>query len=467
MTQPISLPPDGSPVWFVSAHIGNDYQLPRFLEEGIWEQSGTFERDQEFVKSMRPGERIAVKSFYVRKQGLPFDTGGKAVTMMAIKAIGTILENMNDGRRVRVQWHPVEPEREWYFYTYRRTIWRVTPGQWMPDALIAFAFDGAEQDYGRFVDFWYPERVQRPDRELLSTDDYTIDDLLRDGAFLTRSELEQMLATWRSRKNLILQGPPGTGKTWLARRLAHALIGERDDESIRVVQFHPNLSYEDFVRGWRPSGEGKLSLVDGLFLEAIEAASRNPEVPFVVVIEEINRGNPAQIFGELLTLLEAGKRSPTEAIELCYPDPDGVRRPIFVPPNLHVIGTMNIADRSLAMMDLALRRRFAFVDLEPRLGRVWREWVVKHRGLEPEWAREIERRLEACNERIASDARLGKAFRIGHSYVTPPESIEPGESRTWFRRVIETEIGPLLDEYWFDTPEEARKARELLLKDEM
>ena len=132
------------------------------------------------------------------------------------------------------------------------------------------------------------------------------------------------------------------------------------------MQFHPNLSYEDFVRGWRPTGDGRLSLADGVFMETIRVASKTPSSRFVVVIEEINRGNPAQIFGELLTLLEAGKRTPNEALELCYPDADGTRRPVHIPENLYVIGTMNITDRSLALVDLALRRRFAFISLQPQ-----------------------------------------------------------------------------------------------------
>ena len=162
------------------------------------------------------------------------------------------------------------------------------------------------------------------------------------------------------------------------------VMGQKDDSKVRAVQFHPNLSYEDFVRGWRPTGEGKLSLADGVFMEAIKAAAKDPTSKFVVVIEEINRGNPAQIFGELLTLLEAGKRTPNEALELCYPDADGRRRPVHIPENLYVIGTMNIADRSLALVDLALRRRFAFVGLEPRLGTAWREWVAKECAIDPD-----------------------------------------------------------------------------------
>ncbi len=177
---------------------------------------------------------------------------------------------------------------------------------------------------------------------------YGVDAIVNDGCFLERPEVESLLERLRSKKNLILQGPPGTGKTWLARRLAYALVGRRDPSCVRAVQFHPNLSYEDFVRGYRPSGEGRLALVDGVFMQVVRAARDDPESDFVLVVEEINRGNPAQIFGELLTLLEADKRSPEEALELSYPDPEnGSHSPVHLPPNLYVIGTMNLADRSL------------------------------------------------------------------------------------------------------------------------
>lgn len=287
---------------------------------------------------------------------------------------------------------------------------------------------------------------------------YSVEDILKDGCFLEQAEIDLLLDRLRTKKNLILQGPPGTGKTWLAKRLAFALMGQKDDSKVRAVQFHPNLSYEDFVRGWRPTGEGKLSLADGVFMEAIKAASKDPLSKFVVVIEEINRGNPAQIFGELLTLLEAGKRTPSEALELCYPDADGKRRPVHIPENLYVVGTMNIADRSLALVDMALRRRFAFVGLEPRLGKEWRDWVVNERNVDPILVTDIERRITELNDQIGADASLGKPFRIGHSYVTPVHSLEAGDSKKWFQQVVETEIGPLLDEYWFDAPDEAKQA---------
>ena len=183
---------------------------------------------------------------------------------------------------------------------------------------------------------------------------YTIENIIADGCFVDRGKLAKMISQLRSKKNIILQGPPGTGKTWLAKRLAYALIGYKDDNLLRAVQFHPNLSYEDFVRGWRPSAEGKLALTDGPFLEMINNAKKDASTQYVVVIEETNRGNPAQIFGEMLTLLEADKRTPSEALELSYRRGDGER--VHIPSNLYVIGTMNIADRSLALVDLALAR---------------------------------------------------------------------------------------------------------------
>jgi 5-methylcytosine-specific restriction protein B len=735
----------GAQFWFVGASYGEKGdQTERFLSEGIWE-NGYTDRYLDLVQAMRPGDRIAIKAAYTRKRDLPFDNHGHTVSVMAIKAIGEVVENLNDGRRVRVEWTRVEPPREWYFFTHRGTVWRVLPGNWHEDGLISFAFDKQPQDIERFCNapYWrerfgtkpvgapdrfawtsfyeavatallkhrnkrgplvafiedmsrrlpgmgylrsdryadggkgfvrdicpftamglfnrgvtienrrtiakelatflgvtekvpatfdgvpvlfqmrswfFPREADRkPDHidalwrvfaagiELADTEDdaariefvhafddamrrpvvgwnltiglywsqpwvfasldsnsrsyiteqlrmpiatsgadgrcsakdyidlvgklrtrfeeadypvhsfpelsleawrhkagnspseenaesqdsedvetgdegsaeeinqtvppqqpptvpYTVKDIVSDGCFLSLLEIEGLVSRLRDKKNLILQGPPGTGKTWLAKRLALALVGARDDSKVRVVQFHPNLSYEDFVRGWRPTGEGKLALVDGPFMEVISAALKEPSAKYVVVIEEINRGNPAHIFGELLTLLEAGKRTPKDAVELCYADADGKRRPVHIPENVFVVGTMNIADRSLALVDLALRRRFAFMTLEPRLGEAWRQWVVDACKMDPDRAKDIENRLTKLNERIAADTRLGKQFRIGHSYVTPTRALEAGETADWFRQVAHSEILPLLEEYWFDAPGEAEKAFEALMQ---
>lgn len=285
---------------------------------------------------------------------------------------------------------------------------------------------------------------------------YSAAAIVADGCFLSRTEIEAMLDLLRHKKNLVLQGPPGTGKTWLARRLGYALVGVKDPERVAAVQFQPSLSYEDFVRGWRPyageDGQGGLRLADGVFLECINLALSRPDEDFVLVIEEINRGNPAQILGELLTLLEADKRVEDEALRLAYPREPGER--VFVPPNLYVIGTMNLADRSLALVDLALRRRFAFRTLTPTLNDVWRQWCVAA-GAPADLVDTIQKRIGELNTAIAEDNRLRAQFCVGHSFVTPPKTGVP-DWPGWFRAVVETEIAPLLDEYWYDDEATAR-----------
>ena len=416
------------PVWFVAATffegpLAGD-QTPRFLERGIWEHGFT-DRRLDLVKEIQPRDRIAIKSWFVRKYGLPFDNRGYPVTVLRIKATGTVIENMGDGQKLRVDWTPMEPPREWYFYTKGGTIWKVSPGNRIADALIRFAFESEEQDidYFRNLDFWKERFGDRedtcPNDPENSQDNYTVDDIIEAGCFLPQSRLEVILDRLKSKKNLILQGPPGTGKTWLAKKLAFALIERESDRRVRRFQFHPNMSYEDFIRGYRPDGDGGLSLIDGPFLEVVNDASNDPNnEDYVMVIEEINRGNPAQIFGEMLTLLEADKRDPSEALALAYPRSRDER--LHIPPNVYVIGTMNVADRSIAMVDLALRRRFAFVDLEPVFGEVWRNWVNDKCDIPLGFLESIEQRMNSLNDQIAADRTLGPQFRIGHSYVTPP-----------------------------------------------
>ncbi|CAM3760600.1 5-methylcytosine-specific restriction enzyme B [Vibrio aerogenes CECT 7868] len=774
--------------WFVGAMYGKDDQLPRFLDEGIW-QNGYEDKYLDLVRSMAVGDRIAIKSAYTKKRNLPFDNQGHFVSVMAIKAIGTIVRNMNDGQTVEVEWDKAFSEpREWYFYTGRSTIWKVDDHHWMSEALLDFTFDNRPQDYKRFceapywkerfsqnikqdtrfkwtrfyeafasalrqhqdnrtkltqfvtklaeefelsyihgknlkdicpftvmgifnrgmteqnrkaiaetlalflgvdeslpesfegipvlnnqkswffageherqdtdidhlwslfsvaqdfsdepndekqqlfIDFynnvsaqkgvgwnlsmglywirpwhylpldaqsrsyfaslglkldrngakgrcsgadylkamedldarfneekfpvnsfpefslkawqipvkpevkpdswkalilerikalcceqnsetftreqfhhrylpelkslfpennspdmtidrqmqilrdehivgflergqyeWYGfEEESEPSAKPEAFDKYSVDEVIQDGCFLGKREITALVKRLRDKKNLILQGAPGTGKTWLAKRLAFALIGEKRENHVTAVQFHPNLSYEDFIRGWRPTGDGQLSLCDGPFLDVVKQAKEEPQQTFVIVIEEINRGNPAQIFGEMLTLLEADKRTPNEALSLSY-SKDGEEK-IFIPGNLYVIGTMNIADRSLALVDLALRRRFAFINLTPALGDTWRRWVMKENNIDESFLRQIESRLIALNQQISDDPKLGKQFQIGHSYVTPSFHNTIEDPNQWFKDVVETEIYPLLEEYWFDSMTDAKNARKALLE---
>lgn len=473
--------PDSAQYWFVGAVWGDDDQIPRFLKEGIW-QNGYQDKFSDQVRDMKPGDRIAIKAAFVRKHGIPFDNRGRSVSAMKIKAVGTVTRNHGDGRTVDVEWEPQSQPKEWYFYTYRSTITRArVEDEELARRLVSFVFEGAPQDYGYFMaqPYWR-DRFQGEGADALSTDvaqadddveelveqvpeavTYGISDIVAEGCFVAEAELAGMLKRWTDKKNLILQGPPGTGKTWLAKRLAKALIGKKEvpDEQLRVVQFHPSLSYEDFVRGYRPGGDGRLVLTDGLFLQVVEAARVQPDVDHVLIIEEINRGNPAQVLGEMLTLLESSKRSRVDAMELAYRKAPGEK--VYVPENLYVIGTMNLADRSLALVDLALRRRFAFVTLAPSLNAAWSNWC-EAKGVDAIASARIKAALDTLNQKVASDRALGPQFQVGHSYVTPHSPV--ADAQAWFNEVVHSEIGPLLHEYWFDTPERADEAIEQLLK---
>lgn len=282
--------------------------------------------------------------------------------------------------------------------------------------------------------------------------DYTIAAAAAD-IFLDRADIERLLSQLKRKKNLVLQGPPGTGKTFIAQRLAWVLAAERSMGRIEAVQFHQSYGYEDFVRGYRPTEDGGFVLRDGPFLDFCERVREDGDRPHVLLIDEINRGNLSRIFGELLMLIEADKRSEEWAVRLAYPR-DGAER-FHVPENLHLIGTMNTADRSLALVDYALRRRFAFFTVEPAFRQPQFRRHLEDRGVPAPVRRRIGERLSALNEAIAGDSDLGTGFRIGHSYFCDPPSGESPDYGQWFEEIVSFDIAPLLDEYWFDRQETA------------
>ncbi|MBI5464112.1 MAG: AAA family ATPase, partial [Ignavibacteriales bacterium] len=241
------------------------------------------------------------------------------------------------------------------------------------------------------------------------------------------------------------------------------LMKEIDHDRLEMVQFHQSYSYDDFVRGYRPNPAkaGSFILQNGVFYDFCHKAIRNPDREYVFVIDEINRGNLSQIFGELLMLIEADKRGPEFAIPLAYRNED--EPPFFVPANLYLIGLMNVADRSLAMVDYALRRRFVFISLRPQYESVlFRRWLLE-RSMNTDLVELIIERMTKLNVQIREDPSLGENYEIGHSFFLPKGDNFAGLHKDWYRGVVRTEIVPLLKEYWFDNPKKVEEAEKRLL----
>lgn len=260
---------------------------------------------------------------------------------------------------------------------------------------------------------------------------------------MSKDDLTNLENLLKNKKNIILQGAPGVGKTFCARRLAYELMGEKDESRVSLIQFHQNYSYEDFIMGYKPSGSD-FELQRGIFYKFCINAANNPDKPHFFIIDEINRGNLSKIFGELLMLIEKDYRG--EKLTLAYKD-----EKFFVPKNVYIIGMMNTADRSLAMIDYALRRRFSFYEMHPGFKS---EGFQKYQAAmaSPRFDRLIEK-VEDLNRAIAKDESLGTGFELGHSYFCGQKSVDDA----WLHQVINYDIIPMLQEYWFDNRSEVKK----------
>ncbi|WP_225218342.1 AAA family ATPase [Planococcus wigleyi] len=266
--------------------------------------------------------------------------------------------------------------------------------------------------------------------------EYTEKDFLSD-VYISEEKYRTLKNLLIRKKNIILLGAPGVGKTYAAERLAYSMMGKKDKSRVQVVQFHQSYSYEDFIMGYRPSENG-FSIVKGPFYEFCKKAEPDDR-PYFFIIDEINRGNLSKIFGELLMLIENDKRG--KELRLLYEDEQ-----FSVPENVFIIGMMNTADRSLAMIDYALRRRFAFFEFEPAFESLGFKEYQNEVGNEK--FDSLIQTVIAMNIEIADDAALGSGFRIGHSYFSSLTEID----EHWLKEVVEYELIPLITEYWFDEP---------------
>ena len=281
------------------------------------------------------------------------------------------------------------------------------------------------------------------------SDPYSKDDFLEE-AFFTPEEYDKLKKLLMYKKNVILQGSPGVGKTFLAKRFAYSVIGKKDDRYIETIQFHQNYSYEDFIMGYKPS-DVSFELRTGVFYNFCDKAKRDPDHKYFFIIDEINRGNLSKIFGELMMLIEGDKRGEDNRIKLAYRNEE-----FHVPENLYLIGMMNTADRSLAMMDYALRRRFCFFDVEPAFEKTKFKEHLKGYISDSSVVDKVINGFTELNKKIADEENsgLGKGFCIGHSYfcVRP---VDNQTDREWYDTIIEYEVAPLLDEYWWDDKNKA------------
>ncbi|MBR4346218.1 MAG: AAA family ATPase [Oscillospiraceae bacterium] len=332
-----------------------------------------------------------------------------------------------------------EDFRWWSILYIGKKAGKDQPGAWvwkLRDEL-KIALDAISESHDRNVD------AIKKNEAFPLFETYNKNDFLND-VFLTAQEYDKLRSLVLRKKNIILQGALGVGKTFSAKRLAYSIIGEKNENRICMVQFHQNYSYEDFIMGYRPNDGGGFELQSGVFYNFCIRCKENPDKPYFFIIDEINRGNLSKIFGELLMLIETDKRGEKHKLNLVY---GGTA--FYIPENLHIIGMMNTADRSLAMIDYALRRRFSFYTMQPAFENADQNGFADYTAdIQCKLYHSVIAKIKELNDTIRKDSTLGKGFEIGHSYFAPENKSEINDE--WVRGVVEYEIIPLIEEYWFD-----------------
>ncbi len=325
-------------------------------------------------------------------------------------------------------------------YKHKREVKWIKKGEWEVEGKLPVKTLTNITQYSDYVEKLKNKLGIVPKNETPSATEFDVDKIL-ENVFITNNDFQNIVDILTTKKNIILQGSAGVGKTFIAKKIAQALQEDYSEENIEMIQFHQSYSYEDFIQGYRPNKDS-FELKNGIFYEVCERAKKDTSVPYFLIIDEINRGNLSKIFGELMMLIEADKRGEKNKIKLAYSSNEY----FFIPDNLYIIGTMNTADRSLTIVDYALRRRFAFIKMRPKFNEQFHAFLSK-KGLSKEIISSITNKMTTLNDIINSDESLGDGFEIGHSYFC---SYKSGEHNKWLSNVFKYEIIPLIEEYWFD-----------------
>ena len=451
--------------WYVGT-TGNDENGPwrdfsdDYIDGGMW-VNGWDDKFIDVVKSIAVGDRIAIKSTFTQKKNLPFDNHGKTVGAMRIKAIGTVTENAGDGKTIKVDWTRLDPFKTWFGPgVLREAIHRVDASDgYIKKHLLAFTFGDEEQDYS-LCEEKYSDDIDQTAGVDEMPDDAVEDDMdvatsTGDSETAKKKTCLEVVRTPRVNfihpLNFIIYGAPGTGKTYSTAEYALAIIENRAVDTRRksyeerkavmaiyndyvrkgqivFTTFHQSYGYEEFIQGLRPdtkSGKMAFITVDGVFKRLADDALDNHEKNYVIIIDEINRANISKVFGELITLIESDKRW-GEVNETCVTLQSG---DIFaVPNNLYIVGTMNSADKSISLIDAALRRRFEFIEQYPNASLV-----------DDPTLRNV---LSKINT-ILADSLESSDLLIGHSYFM-------GKTVDDLCAILNNSIIPLLYEYYYD-----------------